>query len=402
MNRIQHGFENIRFTQEEKAGLAARLRQAAEQKEDVMTNETKKKVRKLSRGAVIGIAAALTLTAGAVAAAVSPTLRSYFDTRSPEDQKALEQGIYRLDRSLTHNGWTVALDECVGDDYQAFIWVDVTAPEGMRLKAPEDGTFVSGYSLERKEHTGYMSRNLEALADENDQDNKISFCLEATSLSDEGLRGDTVDITLEPIVDTWITGFGTEAAQTHEGGPLTEAIRGHSWVFEDVELSYPDQSVRLEPEIEVPYLGGTATLAYVEVSPLTTTVRLEGGTCYLHHAQDTYGVIPDEDDAEIKSGDFTIQAGGTDISQYVDCWGKELPLELHMKDGTVLPCKENVGGTHCDDGGHSGLTPEETFVEKRVLYAESHSNVIPPRAIDPAQVDYVTVCGVDIPVNPGS
>ncbi len=366
-----------------------------------MTNETKRTVRKLSRGAVIGIAAALVLTVGAVAAAVSPGLRGYFDTRSSEDLQALEQGIYRLDRSLTYNGWTVALDECVGDDYQAFIWVDVTAPEGLRLKAPEDGAFVSYFELREKGKGGGMGRNLEALADENDQDNKISFCIEATPTRKEGLRGSTVDITLDPIVDTWITGFGTEAAQTHEGGPLTEAIRGHKWVFEDVELNYPDQSVRLEPKLEVPYLDGTATLAYLEVSPLTTTVRLEGGTCCLHHAQDTYGVVPDENYAEIKAGGLTLQVGGTDISKYIDCWGKELPLELHMKDGTVLPCKENVGGTHCDDGGHSGLTPEETFVEKRVMYAESHSNVIPPRAIDPAQVDHVAVCGVDIPVNPG-
>jgi len=397
MNRIRHGFEDIRFTQEEKANLSARLRQAAEQKEDAMTNETKKKVRKLSRGAVIGIAAALTLTAGAVAAAVSPNLRNYFDTRSPEDQKTLEQGIYRLDRSLTYNGWTVALDECVGDDYQAFIWVDVTAPEGMRLKAPEDGIFMSGFNLDAEEIGGLTGGSLYALEDENDQDNKISFCIEANPSLDGGLRNSTVDITLDPIVDTWVTGKETGPVQFHEGGPLTEAIRDHSWVFEAVDLNYPDQSIRLEPNLQVPYLDGAATLSYVELSPMTAIVRVNGGSCYRHHAQDTYDIVPGEGSEEITDGDITILVGGTTVGTRTDCLG-ELDVEIHMKDGTVLPCTV-AANSGCDDAVHSGAQPDEAHVEKRIRYVESDSKLIPDRVIDPAQVDHVTVCGVDVPVN---
>lgn len=38
-------------------------------------------------------------------------------------------------------------------------------------------------------------------------------------------------------------------------------------------------------------------------------------------------------------------------------------------------------------------------MERRVSYMEN-SNLIPPRVLDPTRVDYVTICGVDIPVTP--
>ncbi|MDE6865495.1 MAG: DUF4179 domain-containing protein, partial [Alistipes sp.] len=61
---------------------------------------------------VLGIAAAAVMTVGTLAAVVSPGLRT-----GCGGQEALESSIYRLDRSETYNGWTVTLDECVGDDY---------------------------------------------------------------------------------------------------------------------------------------------------------------------------------------------------------------------------------------------------------------------------------------------
>ena len=63
MKGIKESFEEIRFTQEEQAELVQRLCRAAEQ-EGTMTEGTKRKVRKVSQGVVIGIAAALILTVG--------------------------------------------------------------------------------------------------------------------------------------------------------------------------------------------------------------------------------------------------------------------------------------------------------------------------------------------------
>lgn len=57
MSKFTQDFSHIEFTQDEKAALAQRLQQAAEQ-EETMTDNTKKKVRNVSRGMVVGLAAA--------------------------------------------------------------------------------------------------------------------------------------------------------------------------------------------------------------------------------------------------------------------------------------------------------------------------------------------------------
>ncbi len=127
-----------------------------------------------------------------------------------------------------------------------------------------------------------MMTSLTALPDEDAGDNRISFCIMINAVSGD-LRGKQVDITIEPITESWVTTGENGDLVFHEGGTLTEAIRDHKWVFEDVMLDYPDQTIRLEPHVEVPYLDGTATLTKVEISPLNTLVRIEGGSCYDHH-----------------------------------------------------------------------------------------------------------------------
>lgn len=63
MDHMRQGFEKVRFTQEEKSALADRLRKAAEQREH-QTDTARKTVRKLRRGLIFGVAAALILTVG--------------------------------------------------------------------------------------------------------------------------------------------------------------------------------------------------------------------------------------------------------------------------------------------------------------------------------------------------
>lgn len=343
MGDLRHSFDPVFFTQEEKEQLTARLRQAAEQ-EDNMKDSTKRAIRHTSHRLIIGVAVAAALTTGALAAAVGGGLMGYFEARTPEDQSTLEEGIYQLNRSETYNGWTVELTDCIGDDTNGYVWVEVTAPEGTVLQPPEGGQFCSMYYLDSPED--HFGRNITALPDSDPQDNCISFCLELNSL-DGNLRGQTVDFTLEPIVDVWWTDSGTEYAAQHNGSELTEAIRDHTWVFEDVVLDYPDQAVRLTPNLEVPYMDGTATLTKIEITPLTTTVRIEGGSCYDHHGR----AAAQQSDG---SGDIVIDAGSAgsvtitdnpqeDISTWFECWDA-LETTLVMKDGTILNRRRLAAG----------------------------------------------------------
>ena len=380
MGDLRHSFDPVFFTQEEKEQLTARLRQAAEQ-EDNMKDSTKRTIRHTSHRLIIGVAVAAALTTGALAAAVGGGLMGYFEARTPEDQSTLEEGIYQLNRSETYNGWTVELTDCIGDDTNGYVWVEVTAPEGTVLQPPEGGQFCSMYYLDSPED--HFGRNITALPDSDPQDNCISFCLELNSL-DGNLRGQTVDFTLEPIVDVWWTDSGTEYAAQHNGSELTEAIRDHTWVFEDVVLDYPDQAVRLTPNLEVPYMDGTATLTKIEITPLTTTVRIEGGSCYDHHGRAA---------AEAAGSKIPVSS---DPDTWFDCW-HALETTLVMKDGTILEPPEwcGKGGSSCQDGVSSDTYTGVPYVQKAFQYA-TNSNLIPPRVIDPSQVDYILVCGVRI------
>lgn len=394
MDDLRHSFPPISFTPEEKEHLAARLKAAAEQ-EETMNNTRRHTIRHVSRRIAIGAGVAAALTTGALAAAMNVGLLNYFDARSPEDRNALEESIYQINRSETYNGWTVELTDCIGDDTNGYVWVEVTAPEGTVLQPPEGGQFCSMYYLDSPED--HFGRNITALPDSDPQDNCISFCLELNSL-DGNLRGQTVDFTLEPIVDVWWTDSGTEYAAQHNGSELTEAIRDHTWVFEDVVLDYPDQAVRLTPNLEVPYMDGTATLTKIEITPLTTTVRIEGGSCYDHHGR----AAAQQSDG---SGDIVIDAGSAgsvtitdnpqeDISTWFECWDA-LETTLVMKDGTILEPPAISGGTSCQDGVSNDTYKGVPYVEEKSQYAEN-SNLIPPRVIDPSQVDYILVCGVRI------
>ena len=373
MADLNHSFDHFAFTPEEKEQLTDRLRQAAEQ-EAHMKEPTKRIIRHTGRRLLIGAGAAAVLTMGALAATVGGGLLGYFEARSE-----------------SWNGWTVALTDCVGDDANCYVWVEVTAPEGTVLCPPEDGQFCSSYTMSTAEE--YSGSSITSIPDDDPGDERVSFCLRLTALQGT-LRGQTVDLTLDPIVDCWWSDSGTDQAVLHEGD-LTGAIKDHTWVFEDVALNYPDQAVRLAPDVEILYQGGTATLTELEITPLTATVRIEGGSCYDHHGRS-------EAQPRAHAGEIVIDAGqagsitvtddpAEDISTWFECWDA-LEAVLVMKDGTSLPLTQLNGGSSCKDGVSNDAYEGVPYVEKRVRYAEAGD----PRVINPSQVDHILVCGVRV------
>lgn len=394
MADLRHFFDPVLFTQEEKEQLTARLRQAAEQ-EDNMKDSTKRAIRHTSHRLIIGVAVAAALTTGALAAAVGGGLMGYFEARTPEDQSTLAEGIYQLNRSETYNGWTVELTDCVGDDTNVYLWVDVTAPEGTILAPLHDGWFYGHFSLEFPAGvSGTVGSGIEPIPDQNPQDNRISFCLDL-GVHDGTLRGQSIDVTLDTLVDRWWSDPLTDQAELHEWD-MMGAIKDHVWVFEDVVLDYPDQAVRLTPDLEIPYMDGTATLTNIEITPLTATVRIEGGSCYDHHGRAAAEAAAPSDELVIDAGSAgSITLTEEDVSTWFECWDA-LETTLVMKDGTTVETPNTgLGGSSCQDGVSSDTYTGIPYVEKRFQYAEN-SNLIAPRVIDPAQVDYILVCGVRI------
>lgn len=395
MKNLRDSFEPIRFTQEEKMDLAARLAQAAEQEED-MTDSTKRKIKKISGGMVFGVAAALTLSVGALAAAIGPSLHTWFDTQTTGAQEWLDGAIAPINRTLEHNGWTMTLTECVGDDYLVYLWVELTAPEGTSLAA-WDGDFPCSIMIDG------VFNGTRSSADDIPGDNRTAMWYQTRVAAYEGgLRGRPVDIVLEP-EECW-SSQEEEKARWERMWESAEEIRDHVWVFEDVVLDYPDQAVRLEPNVEVPYMGGTTTLTYLEVTPLTLAARVEGGACYDHHNYSAKPWEPPEitGGREVEVGGATITIGGMGKPGGMDeikaCWDA-LELEVHMKDGTVLSnLTQTTTGGSCDDGLDSPEGARSSYVHVTVNYHPKGESVFSQRFLGLDQIDHITICGVDFPI----
>lgn len=336
-----------------------------------MTDQTKRRVRKLSRGVVIGLAAALILTVGVLAAAVNGTWGGLFSFQHSEEQALLEKLTYEIGETKTVDGWEITLSRCAGDDRMLYIWMEMRAPDSFVYEPPEE-------YLD-------LEANWDLMMDGHRQnagsaESQFSWDEETRTLTywsgwptGNSIAGQTRDLILQPL--HW-SGWNREKEEWVML-PLWEG----NVVFEDVELNYPNQTIRLTPDLEIPYLDGATTLTKLEISPFRAFARVEGGSCYQHHwVKDGDSLRPNYDGS-------------------LDCLGA-LTVELHMKDGTVITPRTALlsncqDGFQTEDRSYAG----ECYVERRMEYEHTPFSGMPDRVIDPAQVDYVTVCGVDIPVS---
>ena len=98
----------------------------------------RRKHRKGPLIAVLAAAAALLMGAAAVAG-LSPVLERYFADTPKEELSLLGVGAYPIGISQSYEGWTVTLTDCVGDDHNIYIGIQVDAPEGTVLAPPGRG-----------------------------------------------------------------------------------------------------------------------------------------------------------------------------------------------------------------------------------------------------------------------
>ena len=321
---------------------------------------------------MVMLAAAVILLMGAAAVAgLSPALERYFAGTPEGEIYTLGQGAAPIGVSQSFNGWSVTLTDCVGDDHNLFIGVEVEAPRGTVLSPRESGSIqFSEYNIDCWSGVQEIELNnwgLEPVPDQDQTDNRYNFVLKVEAV--HGF-GDKADITLEGFQETWITDRGTPNWKCHEGGELTEDIREHAFVFEKVPLNCEDRTIRLEPNVEVPLFDGTTTLVSLEVSPVTVTARVEGGSCAWHHKESGWGGV---------------------------C--ENMPtIVLHMKDGTDVEAVNCISGCGCEPNPNSTISPYGAFVRTVRYYGRTRETY---RFIDPTQVAAVEVCGVLLPIPEG-
>jgi len=354
---MQENFENyrkeldgLRLTEESKKALAESLRR----------REAHPAVRprrlRVSAGKIAAAAAVICLLmTGAVATVVgSPTLRD----KLFGDSAGYGQSSGFIGKSVEKDGWTVTITDCVGDDRNLYLGIEVEAPEGVVLDA-EDSLFLE-YSDDFIRGGG--SGGMQSLPDDDPTDNRIQFMQRyySSSFGSGGLRRTSHYV---------LKKFAHSLGAGEDGRPVYEVDCDAAWDFGWLDVSYPDSTIRLEPDVPVTTLGVEATITSVEVSPLSVLVKIEGDALQNHHEW----VPKDAPD------------GFYGCIEYQEVF-------LYTGDGGTIPVNYEDGAL-CG-GGCGGGSRAETEAAFLVLDRRFDGDGL----VDVGSLTAISVCGVMIPL----
>lgn len=375
MKRYTDAMNEVSFTPEEKQELSARLRQAAQSAPQHTRKPKRHRMRRAVCGALAAALAVTMLTAAAVPA-FGDTLRAFF---------GMPVQSYPVGKSVTQQGWTFTVTDCLADSVALYVALDVQAPEGTVVD-PEDVPELNFdwefFTADRTPHNTFSSYKAEFVPEQYQGDNHLPFVITATmgNLKD----GMTFDLTIWDI-------------ETSE----KSLFRANNWTtetYEPVQITgIPIEiasTIALADDSAVDIYGGTATLTDLSISPLAVTVRVEGGSCYNHG-----WVLPTHPEYLLSPETARLIAEGKLENTTCDC---DFDLHLKYKDGRVVfigpsynddyqPDKSIISswraGTSCEDGVDSKTRQpdgKESYVSTSVRFAV-------PQDLD--QIESVIVCG---------
>lgn len=343
-NRYREELDGIRLTVESKRALAQAL--AARQG----SNTTRRWSRTAIAAAVI-----VAMLAGSVGAAVvlPPVVRNYFGDSAGYRQSAVELG-----QSITQNGWTLTLTDCLADDYTIYLGVTLTAPDGTVLDQ-EGGYYFSDWGGPDFPELKYgAAGTYTQLEDGDPTDNQLSFLFTSYYLPREGsLNGQTMEITLGGLYHH----AGWNGGTTYSYEEIYDC--SETWSFRTT-LHYSDHIIRLEPNVSVHTLDVDATITEIAVSPLSVFVRIEGDALKGHHSW-----VPKN-----------TSDGWYGCVEYQE-------ITLHTKGGTAIPLTDHVGGSGCSGGDLDH--PEDGWLQ---LIRR------PDTPLDVENLASISICGVEIPL----
>lgn len=334
----------IRLTEESKAMLTQALSGHGEAR-------TGTKPRRSWRRTALLAAACLSALVVTVSAAgvISPVLKDYYG-----DSAGYQQSAISLGQSITQNGWTMTLTDCVADDYSVYVGVELTAPEGTVLDW-ETGYHFDYYDIpafQEAEGAG-SSAGYQQVEDDDPSDNTIRFLLQATYLWNADLDNHRMKLSFGDLyhIDR-SSGEGTIIYDCKE-----------NWSF-STTLSLSDSIVRLKPNIPVNTLEAEAVITSVTVSPIGVYVQIEGDALIGHHEW-----VP-----------MNAPDGWYGCVEYQE-------ITLFTTDGTAIPLMDNMSGSGCGGGDRDHPEPGQLILFRR-------SDTL----LDMDSLASVSICGVEIPL----
>lgn len=347
--------DRVKLTEESKRAL---VRSLQNRKENEMKRSGRKPVR-IRRVAAVAAVVCLLATGAVAAVTASPTLRD----RIFGDSAAYEQSSAFIGRSVENRGWTVTITDCVGDDRNLYLGIEVEAPEGVVL----DGNNYCFLDTSDELIRGGSSSGMQRIPDDDPTDNKIQFMQRYYSTSSD-FDGKGFDLqsrfVLKKLVHDfrWVQNENGKRVQTY-----TEDC-GATWDFGYLDISYPDSTIRLTPDVSVETLDVEAVIASVEVSPLSVLVRIEGEALRYHHDW-----VPKN-----------APDGWYGCIEYQEVF-------LYTEDGGCIPANYQDGasiGGGCSAGSHAEEEEEPYIVLDRSL----------DELVDVDSLTAISVCGVTIPL----
>lgn len=298
------------------------------------------------------IVAALTVSALAVGL---PVLREHFGGGAGYEQSSVLVG-----RSVTSEGWTMTLTDCVGDERYMVLGFTLEAPAGTALDQKEE--YCPGeYQVKFPKEVGVRAKQWRQLADDDPADNRLQLGLWIENIQDQvgepGLNGQPMRLRVERLqYPSWDPEAGDWKDITVSDGV---------WDFGTLTLEYPDHTLRLKPNAPVTVLGVPATITHLEVSPIGVDVWFEGDA--------------------LKGHDGWFPWPGQCIN--------EPEITLYDKRGNALEPDKHTpfgirGGSGCN--GNPNVTEEDEgpFILNII---QSYGYLL-----DMDQLDHIDICGVSI------
>ena len=352
--------DQVKLTEESKRAL---VRSLQNRKEDEMRKNGRKPVR-IRRVAAVAAVICL-LTTGAVAAVTaSPTLRD----RIFGDSAAYEQSSAFIGRSVENRGWTVTITDCVGDDIDLYMGLEVTAPEGTVL---EEGSYQFGDRpgdialLFPDMENGRQQWGIRQLPDDDATDNKLNFILHSGNFLDEGsYNGQRMRLKIYDLRKVW---YDAERQERVE-----EPVCNGTWDFGEMTVDLPHSTIRLEPNVSVHTLDVEAAITEIAISPISVQVCIEGNALKGHH-----GRVPKN-----------APDGYYGCIEYQE-------IVLYGEDGSAIAAEQLQAGSGCWGGGAD--SGEDGRLLIRRTYSRAVNDMI-TKLVDVDSPTAVSVCGGMIPL----
>lgn len=319
---------------------------------EVMKMTRQKKRRRISRAALAAAVLACILAAAAAASTILiPVLRDYFGAGAGYEQSGALLGL-----SQNSGGWAMTLTDCVGDDRSLYIGMELAAPEGVALT--QDSYRLKDWSVSIPGLNTGGSSHYTVLPDSDPNDNRLHLALWYDTLPEGGsLNGRRVKLH-----------FGNLCHRTtyNEASGVWdyETDSPSSWDFDTV-ISYPDNMIRLKPNLPVTTLDVEAVISYVEISPISVYIVIEGESLKGHHSW-----VPKN-----------APDGYYGCIEYQE-------MTAYTRDGTAVPLTGSLVGSGCSGG-------EADTDEPGYLHLSRKFDTL----MDLDSLSSIEICGVSIPLN---